>query len=71
MRLVEMGDASSRCILPVSCVHRLAVFLKRCTAAVLPALTACRYSKEPEAQLNPKKKQFEKIAPDLRVDASE
>ncbi|EFN54081.1 hypothetical protein CHLNCDRAFT_25329, partial [Chlorella variabilis] len=28
------------------------------------------YTKEPEAQLNPKKKQFEKIAPDLRVDAN-
>ncbi|KAI3431480.1 hypothetical protein D9Q98_004532 [Chlorella vulgaris] len=27
------------------------------------------YSKEPEAQLNPKKKQFEKLAPFLRVDA--
>ncbi|KAL4429006.1 hypothetical protein ABPG77_006045 [Micractinium sp. CCAP 211/92] len=28
------------------------------------------YAKEPEAQLNPKKKQFERIAPDLRVDAN-
>lgn len=36
---------------------------------MLPPL--CRYGKEPEAQLNPKKKQFERIAPDLRVDASE
>lgn len=38
---------------------------------LLYCLLYCRYTKEPEAQLNPKKKQFEKIAPDLRVDASE
>ncbi|KAL4440332.1 hypothetical protein ABPG75_003333 [Micractinium tetrahymenae] len=28
------------------------------------------FNREPEAQLNPKKKQFERIAPDLRVDAN-
>jgi hypothetical protein len=36
-----------------------------------PPFLGPRYTKEPEAQLNPKKKQFEKIAPDLRVDAGE
>lgn len=30
-----------------------------------------RYGREPEAVLNPKKKIFEKIAPDLITDASE
>lgn len=29
----------------------------------------CRYGAEPEAQLNPKKKIFEKISPDLRTNA--
>ena len=29
----------------------------------------CRYAAEPEAQLNPKKKIFEKISPDLKTNA--
>lgn len=29
----------------------------------------CRYDAEPEAQLNPKKKIFEKISPDLKTNA--
>lgn len=39
-------------------------------AAIGDRITFEGYGKEPEAQLNPKKKQFEKIAPDLRVDAN-
>lgn len=30
-------------------------------------LLVCRYGGEPEAQLNPKKKIFEKISPDLKT----
>jgi hypothetical protein len=40
------------------------------TAWVAGVPSACRYGKEPEAQLNPKRKIFEKIASELRVDAS-
>lgn len=39
-------------------------------ASFLPCLFGS-FTKEPEAQLNPKKKQFEKIAPELKVDAGE
>ena len=33
------------------------------------SLVVCRYGAEPEAQLNPKKKIFEKISPDLKTSA--
>jgi len=33
-------------------------------------LSVCRYDAEPEAQLNPKKKIFEKISPDLKTGAN-
>ncbi|PRW39127.1 methionyl-tRNA synthetase [Chlorella sorokiniana] len=39
-------------------------------AAIGERVSFAGFAKEPEAQLNPKKKQFEKIAPELKVDAS-
>ncbi|KAI7837794.1 hypothetical protein COHA_008422 [Chlorella ohadii] len=38
-------------------------------AAIGERVSFAGFTKEPEAQLNPKKKQFEKIAPELKVDA--
>lgn len=36
---------------------------------MVTSFAVCRYDAEPEAQLNPKKKIFEKISPDLRTNA--
>ena len=56
----------------VNCTPCFETLLRSCSCVIegiQNSANICRYSAEPEAQLNPKKKIFEKISPDLKTSA--